>query len=68
MLEAVKGASNKLGKVKLIGFDENDETLQGIRDGQIVGTVVQDPYNFGFEAVKIMCSSMCVYFSNQNIF
>jgi ribose transport system substrate-binding protein len=56
MLEAVKGASDKLGKVKLIGFDENDETLQGIRDGQIVGTVVQDPYNFGFEAVKIMAA------------
>ncbi len=56
MLEAVKGASANHGKVLLIGFDENDETLQGIRDGQIVGTVVQDPYNFGYESVKIMAA------------
>jgi ribose transport system substrate-binding protein len=53
MLGALK-SQNKVGKVTLIGFDENDETLDGIRDGSIFGTVVQDPYNFGYEAVKMM--------------
>jgi ribose transport system substrate-binding protein len=53
MLRAVKNAK-KEGKVAIVGFDENDETLQGIKDGHIIGTIVQDPYMFGFEAVKIM--------------
>jgi len=53
MLEAVKSQS-KVGKVTIIGFDEMEETLQAILDGAIVGTVVQDPYNFGYESVKIM--------------
>ena len=53
MLEALK-SQGKVGKVSLIGFDENDETLKGIKEGAIAGTVVQDPYNFGYEAVKIM--------------
>jgi ribose transport system substrate-binding protein len=53
MLGALK-SQGKVGKVALIGFDENDETLDGIREGSIFGTVVQDPYNFGYEAVKVM--------------
>lgn len=42
------------GQVKLVGFDENEETLQGIQDGHIHGTIVQDPFNFGYEAVRIL--------------
>jgi ribose transport system substrate-binding protein len=53
MLEGLKGAK-KVGKVALVGFDENDETLQGIKDGAIIGTIVQNPYEFGFQSVKIM--------------
>jgi ribose transport system substrate-binding protein len=50
----VKNGAIKAGQVVLIGFDENDETLDGIRTGEISGTVVQDPYNFGYESVRIM--------------
>jgi ribose transport system substrate-binding protein len=53
MLEGVK-AAQKLGKVKLVGFDENEETLQGVKDGHIIGTVVQNPYEFGYQAIKIL--------------
>lgn len=53
MLEALKGA-DKLNKIKLIGFDEADETLQAIIDGYCVGTVVQDPYRYGYESVRIL--------------
>jgi ribose transport system substrate-binding protein len=53
MLEAVKNA-RKQGKVVLVGFDENEETLQGIKDGHVYGTVVQNPFMFGYEAVKIL--------------
>lgn len=54
MLEGVKAVPGKLGQVVLVGFDENEETLQGIKDGHIFGTIVQDPFNFGYEAVKIL--------------
>ncbi|MBI1372378.1 MAG: substrate-binding domain-containing protein [Phycisphaera sp.] len=44
--------ADKLGTVKLIGFDENDVTLQAIKDGTCVGTVVQNPYEYGYQSVK----------------
>jgi ribose transport system substrate-binding protein len=55
MLEGVR-AAQKLGKVQIVAFDENEETLQGIKDGHIVGTVVQNPYEFGYQAVKILAA------------
>jgi ribose transport system substrate-binding protein len=51
--EAVK-AANREGKVKIVAFDEMEETLDGIRDGHIHGTVVQQPFEFGYQSVKIM--------------
>jgi ribose transport system substrate-binding protein len=53
MLAAVKD-QGLAGKVKIVGFDENDETLQGIQDGHIVGTIVQQPFEFGYQAVKML--------------
>jgi ribose transport system substrate-binding protein len=53
ILNAAK-KQNKLGQVKIVGFDENDETLQGVSAGHITATVVQDPYHFGTEAVTLM--------------
>jgi len=40
--------------IKLFAFDEADETLQGITDGSVVGTVVQNPYQYGYESVKLL--------------
>ena len=48
---AVK-AGGKEGKVKIIGFDEDQQTLKGISEGVIEGTVVQQPYEFGYQSVK----------------
>lgn len=53
ILNAVKEA-NKAGKVKIVAFDEADETLAGIQDGAIYGTVVQQPFEFGYQAIKLM--------------
>ncbi|HEX4589075.1 MAG TPA: sugar-binding protein [Gemmataceae bacterium] len=53
ILNAAK-KQNKLGQVKIVGFDENDETLKGVSEGHIFATVVQDPYHFGTEAVTQM--------------
>lgn len=45
---------NLVGKVKIVGFDENAETLRGIDAGTIHGTVVQNPFGFGYESVKTL--------------
>ena len=52
-LEAVKGA-RKLDKIKIVGFDEQNATLQGIIDGNIQGTVSQQPYYYGYHSVRIL--------------
>lgn len=51
--QALKQAG-KLGQIQLIGFDENDVTLQGIKDGTVAGTIVQNPYEYGYQSVKIL--------------
>jgi len=53
ILNAVKD-SNKIGKVKIVCFDEEEETLGGVRDGAIFATVVQQPYQFGYQAITLM--------------
>jgi ribose transport system substrate-binding protein len=53
ILNAVKDA-NKVGKIKIICFDEDDQTLAGIQDGGIYGTIVQQPYEFGYRAIHLM--------------
>jgi ribose transport system substrate-binding protein len=55
ILAAVKEA-DKLGKIKIVAFDEADETLQGIKDGHIYGTIVQNPYKYGYESVRILAA------------
>ncbi len=53
ILNAVKEA-RKTGQVKIIAFDEEDETLAGVKDGHIFATVVQQPYEFGYQAITLM--------------
>lgn len=53
ILNAVKEA-DKVGKVKIVCFDEEDETLQGVEDGAIEATIVQQPFEFGYQSVKLM--------------
>jgi len=51
--EALKEAG-KIGKVTIIGFDEDPITLGGVKEGTIVGTVVQQPYEWGYQGMKMM--------------
>ena len=53
ILAAVKEA-NKTDKVKIIAFDEEDETLNGIKEGAIYATVVQQPFEFGLRSMELM--------------
>ena len=40
--------------IKVVAFDEDDETLQAILDGECFGTVVQNPYMYGYESVRLL--------------
>jgi len=53
IVSAVREAG-KTGKVKIVAFDEEDETLSGIKDGAIYATVVQQPFEFGFRSMELM--------------
>lgn len=52
-LAAVKEAG-KVGQIQVVGFDEEEATLQGIADGAIYGTVVQNPFEYGRRSVEIL--------------
>lgn len=53
ILGAVK-AKGMVGKVTIVGFDEHPTTLDGIAKGEVLATVVQDPYYFGYRCVEIL--------------
>ena len=53
ILNAVRDAG-RVGQVKIVAFDEDDETLTGVKSGAIVGTVVQQPYEFGYQSVMLL--------------
>ena len=53
ILEALSSA-DKLNEVHVIGFDEEAQTLQAIVDGTCYGTVVQNPYQYGYQSVKVL--------------
>ncbi len=45
-----------VGKIAIVGFDETSETLSGITDGKIYGTVAQQPYRFGYKSVEYLAA------------
>ena len=45
-----------LDKIKIVGFDGDPGTLRGIESGGIVGTVVQDPFAYGYKSVEILAA------------
>jgi ribose transport system substrate-binding protein len=55
ILAAVRGAELQ-GRVRIVGFDEDVATLDGIAAGEIQGTIVQQPFEFGYQAVRLLKS------------
>jgi ribose transport system substrate-binding protein len=53
IITAVKDAG-KLGKMKIVGFDEDPVVLQAIKDGQVYATIVQNPFEYGRKSVEIL--------------
>ena len=47
-------SAGKTGQVKVVCFDEEEETLAAVANGTIHGTVVQQPYEFGRQSITRM--------------
>ena len=48
--------ANKLGAVKVLGFDVDERSLAGVEAGTIDATVMQDQYGLGYHAVRILAA------------
>jgi ribose transport system substrate-binding protein len=53
ILRAIQ-AENKVGKIKIVCFDDEKATLEGIKQGSIFGTVAQQPFEYGYQSVQVM--------------
>jgi ribose transport system substrate-binding protein len=53
MADAVR-SSSRTQKPILVVFDEEEETLKSVRDGLITATIVQRPFQFGYQAIKAL--------------
>ena len=53
MVDAVK-ASTRAKKPLIVAFDEEEETLKAVQDGVIYATVVQRPFQFGYQSMKAL--------------
>jgi ribose transport system substrate-binding protein len=51
--EVLKEAG-KLGQITVIGFDEDPITLGAVREGSFAGTVVQQPFEWGYQGMHLM--------------
>ena len=62
----------KLGKIQIVCFDDDRETLTAIKDGSIFGTVAQQPFEYGYQTVKaaeqILKGDRSVVPGNKTIF
>ena len=53
MLRALQDAG-LAGKIKLVGFDSSQQLVDAMREGELHGLVLQDPFNMGYLAVKLL--------------
>ncbi len=49
--QAVREAGRQ-NQVRIVGFDEDALTLRGVADGTVHSTVVQQPFEFGYQSMK----------------
>jgi ribose transport system substrate-binding protein len=56
ILTALK-ETGKLGQVQVVGFDTYEETLAGIESGHVAATIMQDPFNIGYESVRVLADA-----------
>ena len=52
ILQALR-PEGKAGQIKIVCFDDERATLAAIKEGVIFGTVAQQPYEYGYQAVQM---------------
>lgn len=57
MLQALRRAGANQ-KVKLVGFDASSKLVEALKQGDIEGLVVQNPFNMGYLSVKTMADHL----------
>ena len=62
----------KLGKIQIVCFDDDRETLTAVKEGSIFGTVAQQPFEYGYQTIKaaeqILKGDRSVIPANKTIF
>jgi ribose transport system substrate-binding protein len=53
--EALRDAG-KLGSITVVGFDDDPITLGGVKEGNIAATVVQQPFEWAYQGMKLMAA------------
>ncbi len=53
--EALRDAG-KLGQITVIAFDEDPITLGAVKEGSFAGTVVQQPFEWGYMGMKLLAA------------
>ena len=48
--------ANELGKITVVGFDGDPVTLGGVKEGTIAATVVQQPFLWAYQGMKLMAA------------
>jgi len=48
----------RLGKIKVVGFDINDNLLASLKAHQLHGLLVQQPFDIGYQGVKAMVAAL----------
>jgi ribose transport system substrate-binding protein len=56
-LSALEDA-HKVGQIKVVCFDSLPDTIAGVKSGGIYGTILQQPYQFGLQAVQDMVKTI----------
>ncbi len=49
-------AAGKLGQITVVAFDEDPVTLGAVKEGSFFSTVVQQPFEWGYQGMKLMAS------------
>jgi ribose transport system substrate-binding protein len=49
-------ANGKLGQITVVAFDEDPVTLGAVKEGSFAATVVQQPFEWGYQGMKLMAA------------
>lgn len=49
-------AAGKLGAITVVAFDEDPVTLGAVKEGSFAATIVQQPFEWGYQGMKLMAA------------